>query len=403
MSTSKPGISRASAAHANVHPTTKTTSGTTAADATSVAAARRMTATVGAMALRQEQEPAGTEVIEVAPGVRRVQLPIHMPGLGHVNCYAIEDHRGFAVMDPGLPSKASFAELETAFARADISLARVHTVIVTHSHPDHFGGAQRLRQLSGADIVTHSSFRLVFDAEGNDNEPDVAAELDPSGDAPEIKSPFGQATPWGGAAYQPMNSQERSQIMDTMRDPLARPKPTIRLDEADTISLANRSFVALHTPGHTADHLCLYDAETGVLFSGDHVLPSITPHISGVHQGDDPLTNYMNSLRHVQKLPGVSVVLPAHGHPFSNLAERCDEIIDHHVERLGRLAAGRVELGRAGSVHEYMKFLFRERSWGSMAESETYAHLEHLRGTGQATTERIDGVLYYDVEPTVHV
>jgi hypothetical protein len=46
-----------------------------------------------------------------------------------------------------------------------------------------------------------------------------------------------------------------------------------------------------------------------------------------------------------------------------------------------------------------MKFLFRERSWGSMAESETFAHLEHLRRVGRATTERVDGELFYDIEP----
>jgi hypothetical protein len=50
-----------------------------------------------------------------------------------------------------------------------------------------------------------------------------------------------------------------------------------------------------------------------------------------------------------------------------------------------------------------MKFLFRERSWGSMAESETFAHLEHLRRTGQATVDRINGELFYDVAPSVHV
>ncbi|NIR35531.1 MAG: hypothetical protein GWN79_03995, partial [Actinobacteria bacterium] len=47
---------------------------------------------------KQEQEPAAVEVVEVAPGVVRLQLPITMPGLGHVNCYALEDERGFALV-----------------------------------------------------------------------------------------------------------------------------------------------------------------------------------------------------------------------------------------------------------------------------------------------------------------
>ena len=97
-------------------------------------------------ALRQEQEPATTAVTEVGPGVLRLQLPISMPGLGHVNCYALEDDRGVALVDPGLPGPESWAALNARLAEADLPLRRVHTVVVTHSHPDHFGGAGRLRR-----------------------------------------------------------------------------------------------------------------------------------------------------------------------------------------------------------------------------------------------------------------
>ena len=53
-----------------------------------------------------------------------------------------------------------------------------------------------------------------------------------------------------------------------------------------------------------------------------------------------------------------------------------------------RNAAG--ELG-TGTVPEYMKRLFSERSWGNMAESETFAHLEHLRVLGDLTATQRDG------------
>jgi len=51
---------------------------------------------------KQEQEPASEEVTEVAPGILRMQLPIWMPGLGHVNTYGLVDDHGLAVVDPGL-------------------------------------------------------------------------------------------------------------------------------------------------------------------------------------------------------------------------------------------------------------------------------------------------------------
>src|SRR5690606_13209487 len=94
---------------------------------------------------KQEQERATSEITEVAPGILRSQLPIAMPGLGHVNCYLLEDERGVAVVDPGLPGPGSWRALVDRLKRAGFKPRHVHTVIVTHSHPDHFGGAGRLR------------------------------------------------------------------------------------------------------------------------------------------------------------------------------------------------------------------------------------------------------------------
>ena len=113
--------------------------------------------------MRQEQEPATEEITEVGPGVLRLQLPISMPGLGHVNCYALEDARGVALVDPGLPGPDTYRALTARLAQAGLPVARVHTVIVTHSHPDHFGGAGRLRDETGAEVVGHRSFSTWWD------------------------------------------------------------------------------------------------------------------------------------------------------------------------------------------------------------------------------------------------
>jgi hypothetical protein len=42
-----------------------------------------------------------------------------------------------------------------------------------------------------------------------------------------------------------------------------------------------------------------------------------------------------------------------------------------------------------------MRVLFRERSWGEMAESETYAHLEHLRQLGEIVCTFDEGMAHY--------
>ena len=378
--------------------------------------------------VRQEQQHAVDEITEVAPGILRLQLPINMPGLGHVNCYLLEDDRGFAVVDPGLPGDEAWAALMSGFKRASVPLRRIHTVVVTHSHPDHYGGAGPLRAETGADIVSHRAFRLMFalnpsDSDtsdtagmagmagtagmagmagmadiGADIDPEQLAEADPSGNPLSATTPrghHGMKTPWGSTPFVPMSSGDREKnLWSGYR---LDPHPTVRLDDADHIMLAGRRWVAIHTPGHTIDHLCLFDPECGVFLSGDHVLPTITPHIGGVAEGPDPLNDYFVSLRRVATLPQVATVLPAHGHPFTDLSNRVEAIIEHHHDRLVRLSDVSAELDRPGTVRDYMKFLFRERSWGSMAESETYAHLEHLRLLDQATAEWVNDELEYQV------
>jgi glyoxylase-like metal-dependent hydrolase (beta-lactamase superfamily II) len=347
-----------------------------------------------ATVLRQEQEQATEAVTEVAPGILRMQLPIMMPGLGHVNCYALEDERGFAVVDPGLPGPDSYGALLGRLASAELPLRRLHSVIVTHSHPDHFGGAARLREETGADVVTHRAFRLWFDPEPDAEDPEAAAtEETPQ---PILQGPWSRPVPWGGQPFRPPEGSV-GRSAEEFRAYMTHPRPTRRLDDADVASFARRDWIAVHTPGHTPDHLCLYDPTEGVVLSGDHVLPTITPHISGIGNSDDPLAEFFSSLDRMRTLEGVRHVLPAHGHPFTDLTGRVDEIKKHHVERLARLSSASHELGRAASVNELMQHLFSPRAWGSMAESETYAHLEHLRLAGQAGAHWEDELLVYEV------
>src|ERR1700685_517468 len=82
---------------------------------------------------KQEQEDASPEIVEVAPGILRLQLPIDFTGLGHVNTYALEDDKGFTLVDPGLPGEESWMALRSRMNAAGIPLELVHTIVVTHS------------------------------------------------------------------------------------------------------------------------------------------------------------------------------------------------------------------------------------------------------------------------------
>lgn len=380
-------------------------------------------------ARKQEQEPASEEVVEVAPGVLRMQLPIWMPGLGHVNMYGLADDRGIAVVDPGLPGPRSWAALKQRLKVAGYRPRHVHTVLVTHSHPDHFGGAGRLRSLSGARVVTHHAFstwtvkgpspqralsegearRLEMEAAAaaqaldvpdalptiDDVDPGAAVVHDDTEERETTSMPWGAITPWG--TRNPGLPWKRKVMIRALRLLFSPPEPTDRLHHGEHLRLAGRDWFMVHTPGHTVDHLCAWDPETGTLLTGDHVLPSITPHVSGVGNADS-LRSYLATLDLVARLEGVNRALPAHGHPFDDVVGRVESIKEHHHERMELLRRASLALGAAG-VEDLSREVFPKRHWGMMAESETFAHLEHLVHAGEA--ERFDerGVLFYRVAP----
>ncbi|NLV55106.1 MAG: MBL fold metallo-hydrolase [Acidimicrobiales bacterium] len=364
---------------------------------------------------KQEKEEASTEVVEVVPGILRLQLPIDFTGLGHVNCYALVDGRGVALVDPGLPGEGTWQALGARLAAAEIPLERVHTVVVTHSHPDHYGSAGLLAERTGADVVAFERFRTRWDETDLDDDELTPAGTpadgpqpgptpgSPSGPSPEeleaevidVERMLNQPSPWGGTPFGPpperleMIREHAAEFLRWMRPP----SPTIRIADGGRITLGGRDWVGLFTPGHTDDHLCLHSEDGGILLAGDQVLPTITPHVSGFLT-DDSLNRYVESLDRLTGLPGVELVLPAHGHPFGDLGRRVAEIKRHHDERLDELLRIGAEVGEA-SVVDLSQRLFAPRSWGAMAEDETFAHLEHLRLAGRAERREEAGILYY--------
>lgn len=374
--------------------------------------------------VRQEKLPPVDEAVEVAPGVIRVQLTIAFPGLGHVNCYAMEDERGIALVDPGLPGRKPWNELVSRLGKAGLPIERVHTVIITHSHPDHFGAAGHIRKVTGAEIVTHAAFKTFFDPDEEDDEhkdladPGSLDEWDAGlegmakirerlvraaggriGEVRELGRTqvrqwrrWSGPTPWGGPHPRPPRMTQLSYAAQQLsgRGFFRPPKPSSRVVDGQVMPLGGREWVAVHTPGHTVDHLCLLDPASGIFISGDHVLPTITPHISGLVAAPDPLKLYFDSLDRMHSIDDVKVVLPAHGLPFGDLSARSKDIQLHHQERLDLLRSASDDLGEA-SVEQFSQRLFKPTSWGPMADSETYAHLEHLVHSGQATSRVVEG------------
>ena len=349
--------------------------------------------------VRQEKLPASKDVIEVAPGVLRLQLPIELPGLRHVNCYAILDSDGVTLVAPGIPGPQSWNALNKRLAQAEIAIERVHTILITHSHPDHYGNAMRIRETSNAQIVTHRAFHTLHQAahvcfiDDCDDPEHVHPEDGQNVGDMTMARGFDQPAPWGGLwSPQYSNPELRKSRTEMLVDEgWALPRPTARVRNGEALPVGDGGWSVVHTPGHTIDHLCFFHAETGAIVTGDHVLPTITPHISGQHGGPNPLSEFFLSLHLIAALPGVGLGLPAHGGVIADVPTRCADIVEHHHGRMRILAAVGDAQGWT-DIPGFSLHLFRPERQGSMADSETYAHIAYLESSGHATRRiRDDG------------
>jgi glyoxylase-like metal-dependent hydrolase (beta-lactamase superfamily II) len=297
-----------------------------------------------------------------------------------------------------MPGPGTWRALQDRLKQAGLATRHVHTVIVTHSHPDHFGGASRFAKESGARVVAHHAFRFgpapperetpevsVDDLAAQQESDETADDEESNAAAEQPREPWRKGlTPWGGQRPRPpFRVRVRWAAMRLLGATSIVPTITHPVEHGDVLELAGREWFVVHTPGHTADHFCLHDPESNIFLAGDHVLPTITPHIAGVSTSPDPLASFFYSLDRVGEIAGVEQVLPAHGHPFDDLRERTQAIKRHHYDRLDKVKEIGRELGPA-TVEAFSQRLFKPRSWGAMAESETYAHLEHLRIAGEA-------------------
>jgi glyoxylase-like metal-dependent hydrolase (beta-lactamase superfamily II) len=178
------------------------------------------------------------------------------------------------LIDAGAGDPRHLAAVEQALAGSTLA-----QVLVTHAHADHASGAPALAE----------RFR--------------------------------------GASFHKMPWDERDAAWPVGWRPLA---------DGDLVSAGDTTLTAVHTPGHSPDHLCFWHHETRTLFCGDLAAQGTTIWIPARLQGD--LAHYLASLERVLALEPVRL-LPAHGPPIDEPARLLRSYIDHRREREEQIVA----------------------------------------------------------------
>ena len=304
---------------------------------------------------------------ELAGNIRRLTFPLPM-GIRHVHCYLLPGEDGWTLVDTGL----GLPDAEERWAPV-LREAEIARIVVTHFHPDHAGGGEDARALSGAPVLQgirdyEQCERVWGSAEWSEGLADyLTAHGLPEPVAAELRH----------------ESRTFGPFIRFARDP----EP---LREGDRVD----GWDVLELPGHADGHICLLKDD--VLVAGDHLLGAITPAV-GLYPDSrpDPLGDYLASLERTIEL-APRLALPGHGDPLEDPAGRAREIVEHHRRRLDETSAA---LGPgARNAYEVSVALFGENldaSGRRFALAEALAHLEHLVFAGRAARSGDGGTLAY--------
>ncbi len=255
--------------------------------------------------------------MEIVAGVHQLQIPFPEGIRGDTNVYVVEGNEGSILIDTGWDSPDGLKAFIQGLEWDRLKLRDIKQIVVTHIHPDHYGLAGKVKELCGAKIAMHKLEGELINLRYVNFEEllrKVEAELFSYGVPMGELSDFAKASLW-------------------MREFVSPEAPEVVLDGGDEISNGAFNLEVLHTPGHSPGHICLREPMKGWLFCGDLVLYNSFPHV-GLHpqSGDNPLGDYMDSLKKVQNR-SVNFVFPGHGSVFNSLKLRIEDIVRHREQR----------------------------------------------------------------------
>ena len=269
----------------------------------------------------------------VSPMIRRVVAGNPSAFTFHGTGTYIVGHGAVAVIDPGPLLDSHVDALVRALGRE-----RVTHIVITHTHRDHSPAARPLKQATGAPTYG-------FGSHGSDRA-DGGGEVEEGADRDFV--------------------------------------PDIRVRDGDRIEGDGWTLEAVHTPGHTSNHLCYALLEENALFPGDHVMGWSTTVVS---PPDGDMRAYMRSLERL-RARSEEVFWPTHGPPITEPRDFVTALLAHRHEREDQILACLAH--DASTIPEMVEIMYADvgRHLHAAAARSVLSHLIHMAETGRV---RCDG------------
>lgn len=308
--------------------------------------------------------------------ITRIEIPIPFP-ITSVNIYFIEGSVP-TLVDAGFQSEEALDLVKYTLKEKGITLSDIKRILLTHGHLDHVGLAGKIQRLGGAEVFIHPQDRdkCIWDIETY---------------AEKKKASFLRFFKEGGLPEDIVETIS-SQIDSRVRSFFPGEFEVRDLEDGRNVTFDDFTLEIIHCPGHTRGSVSFFDRESGMFFSGDHLLEKITsnPVVELENRengsGYKSLSHYLESLELTARL-GINQVLPGHGAPFHGHRKRIEKIREHHYSRrdeILRVLGSHPTAPDGMNLFDITMAVFPKlKAWDIfLGMSETLGHLEMLEDKG---------------------
>ncbi len=327
-------------------------------------------------------------------GIHQIKINVPFP-VKYVCVYLFELNGKKILIDSGLNMGNWKNNLFAAFEELNTSIQDIDYCIITHLHTDHIGLIHILKKKNpDLKILMHDITHELLKWETSKNNLKIIEN--------KAKEEVKQLIKYGMSEKQ----GDRIVYFFTFWPRLLEyQKPDIIVHDGD---VTFDRLEIIWTPGHSFGHICIYDKQKQILFSGDHILSRITPHIGNYlipdylaeqykeYDFENILKYYLESLDKIDKL-NPKIILPAHQDIIFNPHERILQIKDHHKRRLSEISS--VIKDKPLTAYKISQIHFGEdldEMNSFMALSEVLGHLFYLQAQEKVKIIEKNGkILYY--------
>ena len=332
-----------------------------------------------------------TEIIE---NITRIKIDVPY-NVKFVSLYLFEVNGKKILIDSGLNMGNWDESFFSSLDQLGISINDIDYCVITHIHTDHIGLIKKLKERNPKlNLLMHDLTHRML--QWQKNEANSKEFVNQAKEVADLMIKYGISKAQGKRVLQFFTFWPKF---------IEYQKPDQIIHDGDSIL---EDLQVIWTPGHSFGHICIFDRKKKYLFSGDHILSRITPHI-GIYvvspvikkeyekyHFDNILAHYLKSLEKIDKL-SPNIIFPAHQEIIFNPHERIQQIKAHHEQRLQEIlnAIKKEPLTpyRISQIH-FGEDLDDMNSY--LALSEVLSHLIYLEYERKVVKFEKDGLIYYE-------